>query len=221
MLDALKLHRFGITPGDAMSDGWKEIAAVSDDRPRHVQLEDALALVAGPSVLASLHGDTVRSAVDDRLTIRDTASKLSDADKALVPDVEPTADALLERISALAAGLERLERDIPGDAIGKLNARIAATESEPETAPDRERRLTLLTRQRASLQELLERKGTMQHQLESASLALHSLRLDMVKLRTLGVGAAIGDVNNATQEARALSVDIGRALYAADEVRKL
>ena len=43
----------------------------------------------------------------------------------------------------------------------------------------------------------------------------------MVKLRTLGVGAAIGDVTSATQEARALSMDIGRALYAAEEVRKL
>jgi serine/threonine-protein kinase len=217
----LRLRRFGVTPSDALGNGWKEIAAVSDDRPRHVQLNDALSLVAGPAVLASSHGDTVRSAVDDRMVIHDTAAKLSDADKALVPDVEPTADALLERIGALASGLERLERDVPGDAIAKLDARIASTEKESETAPDRERRLTLLTRQRASLQELIERQGTMQHQLESASLALRSLRLDMVKLRTLGVGAAIGDVNNATQEARALSVDISRALYAAEEVRKL
>ena len=69
--------------------------------------------------------------------------------------------------------------------------------------------------------ELIQKQGAMQHQLESASLALRSLRLDMVKLRTLGVGAAISDVTSATQEARALSVDISRALYAADEVRKL
>ena len=41
------------------------------------------------------------------------------------------------------------------------------------------------------------------------------------RLRTLGVGAAINDVTNATQEARALSRDIGRAVEAADEVRRL
>ena len=51
-------------------------------------------------------------------------------------------------------------------------------------------------------------------------MALRSLRLDIVKLRTLGVGS-INDVTSATQEARAVSRDIGRALEAADEMRKL
>ena len=61
----------------------------------------------------------------------------------------------------------------------------------------------------------------MHRQLESASLALRTLRFDMTKLRTLGVGSAMQDVTHATQEARALSRDIGRALEAADEVRRL
>ncbi|MBL0169595.1 MAG: protein kinase [Gemmatimonadaceae bacterium] len=221
IVDYVRLRRFGVSPTEALGDGWKEIAAVADDRPRYMQLNEVLERIAGPAVLMSSHGETVRSAVDDRMTIKDTASRLSDADKAMVPDVEPTADALLERIGALASGLERLERDVPGDAIAQLDARIAVAQAEPETAPDHERRLALLTRQRASLQELVDRRVTMQRQLESASMALRSLRFDMVKLRTLGVGAAIGDVTSATQEARALSLDIGRALYAAEEVRKL
>lgn len=220
-VDYFRLKRLGVTPGEALTDGWQEIAASSDDRPRDVMLNDELKRIAGASVLTSSYGETVRSAVDDRLTIKETAARLNDADKAMVPDVEPTADALLERIGALASGLERLERDIPGDAIGSLDTRIKNAEAEPENAPDRERRLALLTRQRASLQELVDRRVTMQRQLESASMALRSLRFDMVKLRTLGVGSAINDVTHATQEARALSQDIGRALYAADEVRKL
>ena len=221
IVDYVRLRRFGVPPGDALGDGWKEIAAMADDRPRYMQLNEVLERIAGPAVLMSSHGETVRSAVDDRMTIKDTSSRLSDADKAMVPDVEPTADALLERIGALASGLERLERDVPGDAIAQLDTRIATAQAEPETAPDHERRLALLTRQRASLQELLDRRVTMQRQMESAAMALRSLRFDMVKLRTLGVGAAIGDVTSATQEARALSLDIGRALYAAEEVRKL
>lgn len=219
--DYFRLRRLGISPGEAWDGDWKAIAARSDDRPRSAQLDELLQKAASREVLASSHGDTVRNAVDDRLTIKETASRLSDADKAMVPDVEPTADALLERISALATGLERLERDIPGNAIGQLDARIAAVSAESVDTPDHERRLSLLTRQRASLQELVERRDTMQRQLENASLALRSLRFDMVKLRTLGVGAAINDVTHATQEARALSKDIGRALEAADEVRKL
>ena len=98
---------------------------------------------------------------------------------------------------------------------------MASVQAEPEQAPDRERRLTLLTRQLSSLQELVSRRETMQRQLDSASMALRSLRLDIVKLRTMGVGAAISDVTNATQEARALSKDLGYVISAADELRKL
>ncbi len=221
LVDTLRLRRLGVSPGDAIGDGWKEIAAVSDDRSIAAKVNDQIAQIAGTSVLNSAYGDTVRNAVDDHVAIKDTAARLNEADKSLVPDVEPTADALLERIGALASGLERLERDIPGGAVAQLDARIVAVEAEPESSPDRERRLSLLTRQRASLDELVSKRDTMHRQLESASMALRSLRLDMVKLRTLGVGAAINDVTSATQEARALSVDIGRALYAADEVRKL
>ena len=50
---------------------------------------------------------------------------------------------------------------------------------------------------------------------------LASLAALSIALLGLGVGAAIGDVNNATQEARALSRDIGRAVEVADEVRKI
>ncbi len=220
-VDYFRLRRLGVSPGEALDGEWQAIAARSDDRPRASVLDEAVARAASPEVLASAHGDVVRNAVDDRLTIKDTAARLSDADRTMVPDVEPTADALLERITALATGLERLERDVPGSAIASLDARIAAVEAEPASTPDHERRLSLLTRQRASLQELLERRDTMQRQLENASMTLRSLRFDMVKLRTLGVGSAIADVTHATQEARALSRDIGRALEAADEVRRL
>jgi serine/threonine-protein kinase len=163
----------------------------------------------------------LRNAVDDRLTIKDVTVKLSEADRSLVPDVEPTADALLERIGALASGLERLQRDLPIDALTQLESRVASVQAEPEQAPAREHRLMLLTRQLSSLQELVARRETMQRQLESASIALRSLRLDIVKLRTMGVGSAISDVTNATQEARALSKELGYVISAADEMRKL
>jgi hypothetical protein len=45
--------------------------------------------------------------------------------------------------------------------------------------------------------------------------------VDLVKLRAMGMGAALADVAGATQEARALSQAVGRAVEAADEVRKL
>ena len=219
--DFMRLRRLGVSAGHAWNGSWEAIAASSDDRPYEVKMREQLALIAGDQLLASAYGDLLRNAVDDRLTIKDVTAKLSDADKTLVPDVEPTADALLERISALANGLERLQRDLPTDALTQLELRVASVQAEPEQAPDRERRLTLLTRQLSSLQELVSRRETMQRQLDSASMALRSLRLDIVKLRTMGVGAAISDVTNATQEARALSKDLGYVISAADELRKL
>jgi tRNA A-37 threonylcarbamoyl transferase component Bud32 len=219
-LDRYRLNRVGLTIGDALAGTWEAKAIPSDTRSRDVRLRERAEQLVGVHVLESSLGKTVRSAVDDHATIKETSSKLTDADRMLVPDVEPTSDALLERISAIAGSLERLDRDMPGDAMADLNARIAAVEREPENAPDRERRIALLTRQKSSLQELADRRSTLERQFESASIALRSLRLDMMKLSALGMGA-LGDVTNATQEARALSKDIARALDAVDEVRKL
>ena len=221
LVAAVRVRRLGVPLTAALGGRWREHIPLLDDRPHEVQLREALDRLAGASVLASPFGDAVRTAVEDRLAIKNAAARLTDADRMLVPDVEPTADALLERVGALASGLERLIRDMPSDATSMLDARIAATEAESESAPDHERRLMLLTRQRASLQELVERRETMLRQLDNATMALRTLRLDMVKLRTLGIGAVINDVTSATQEARALSIDIGRALQAADEVRRL
>jgi hypothetical protein len=50
---------------------------------------------------------------------------------------------------------------------------------------------------------------------------LQTLRLDLLKLRSTGFDSRADASAGATQEARALSRDIGRAIEAADEVRKL
>lgn len=221
LMDWLRLRRHGISAGDALGDRWKTLALNADKRPLEVRVHERLAQVAGDALLATRFGDVLRNAVDDRVMIADVCARLPDADRAMVPDVEPTAEALLERVVALATGLERLDRDLPGDALPQLVTRIASTEAEPDSAPDRERRLTLLTRQRSSLEELAARRDTMQRQLDSAALALRSLRLDLVKLRAMGVGSAVDDVTTATQEARALSRDLGYVLDAADETRRL
>lgn len=221
LADFVKLRRLGISPSAALGEEWKRVVAVSDVRPHSAKVQELLDRVAGPSVLSSPYGEMVRNAADDRLVIADITSKLSPADRGMIPDVAPTADALMERVGALAAGLERLDRDLPGNALNDLRARLAATQAEPEHAPDRERRLSLLTRQVASLEELVARRETMHRQLDSASMALRTLRFDIVKLRTMGVDAAAQDVTSATQEARALSRDLGFVIDAAEESRRL
>jgi serine/threonine-protein kinase len=218
---ALKLWRWDISPLAAWGEQWRSAPAARDNRPHAERLAELVERTAGAGVTPSAYGDVVRNACDDRLVIEEITSKLSPEDKALVPDVIPTADALLERIGSLANGLERLDRDLPGGAPAELAARIAAIEAEPAHSPDRERRLSLLTRQRAALDDLQGRRDTMRRQIESASMALRSLRLDIVKLRTLGVNAGMDDVTSATQEARAVSRELGYAMDAAEESRRL
>ncbi|MGQ0712808.1 MAG: protein kinase domain-containing protein [Gemmatimonadaceae bacterium] len=177
--------------------------------------------LAPSDVLAGPHGPSVRRAAEDRAHIQMIVSNLSKADRELVPDVLPTVDALAERIALLAGMLHRLDHDVTPGTLERLESRITEVEREGPAAIDHERRLSLLRRQQKTLADLAERRARVARQLESAGLALENLRLDLLKLRSSGVQAAIHDVQNATQEARALSREIGHVLEAAEEVRKL
>ena len=141
----------------------------------------------------------------------------------MIPDVAPTVEALAQRVGTLALTLHRLDADVGGSSVALLDARLAALRSEAgaEPTPEQERRIGLLDRQRATIGELTERRSVLAGQLESASLALQNLRLDLLKLRSSGLGSAMSDVANATQEAKALSRDIGHAVDAVKEVKRL
>jgi serine/threonine-protein kinase len=78
-----------------------------------------------------------------------------------------------------------------------------------------------LKRQRSSLRDLLERRQSLSNQLESTGLMLQNLKLDLLKLRSSGIGSAIEDVTSATQDARALSRDISNLVEASDDLKKL
>ena len=141
----------------------------------------------------------------------------------MIPDVGPTVDSLAERVGSLALTLHRLDADVGSASVSALEDRLAALRREAGDTPnsDQERRIALRDRQRASIAELTERRGVLASQLESASLALQNLRLDLLKLRSSGISGAMDDVNSATQEARAVSRDIGHAVDAVREAKRL
>jgi protein kinase-like protein/2TM domain-containing protein len=184
------------------------------------RFDDEAAKLVPPEVLAGRHGDAVRRALADRSIILEVVSKLAKADKELIPDVAPTVNALVDRVVALSPILHRLDASVSPGAVVTAAGRIAAVEAESQS-PDRDRRLALLQRQRTSLEDLLARRDRLAAQLESAGLALQNLTLDVIKLRSSGVQAALHDVASATQEARAVSRDIGHVLDAAAEIRSL
>jgi len=57
-------------------------------------------------------------------------------------------------------------------------------------------------------------------QLESCILAMQNVRFDLLRLKSAGVAAVLGDLTQATQAARALSRDVDNAIDAASEIRE-
>jgi serine/threonine-protein kinase len=171
-------------------------------------------------VLDSQYGAAIRSAAADGSAILAIAASLSKADRSLLSDLAPTVDALVERVATVAQALHRLDQSFDPRAASELDARIAQA-TRDGASPEAARQLTLLQRQRATLEELVQRRTTLARQMESAGLALGNLRLDLVKLRSSGHQSALADASTATQEARALSREIGILLESAAEAGKL
>ena len=237
LLDALRkggsIWSDGVGPFEAFSKGIRaKLRARSESLPggrasqqailqRPQRTPDQLAAeLAASDVLAGSHGEVVRRAASDRAMMRDIIGALRPVEREMIPEIGPTVDALADRVGALATTLHRLDADVSGASLGALDARIAALATEPAT-PEQQRRLALLQRQRASLHDLLERRRSLANQMESAALMLQNLKFDLLKLRSSGIGSAIEDNTSATQEARALSRDIGHVLEAAEDLKNI
>ena len=171
-------------------------------------------------VLESSHGASVREAYEARAQIRSMLVRLPEGDRSMLPEIQPTVEALVERVRTLAIALHSLDVDASPDAIVKLETRIAAAEAASVDAPERGRRLELLLRQRETLMDLAERRATLLQQMEQAVLLLGSMRLDLMKLRSSGVSARLADDPLLTSEMRALSRDVERVAEAMDESRE-
>ncbi len=180
----------------------------------------ALTKLASREVLDGAHGSAIRRAVEDRAAILELWKKLSKEERAQLPELEATVNALVERMAGLAQMAQRVEQSVDPRIVEEIDARIATTTSEVAT-PEVERRLSLLRRQRATFNEIVQRRTTLAQQIDNVGLALSSLRLDLINLRSSGLQSALTDVSTATQEARALSREISAALEAAEEMKKL
>jgi hypothetical protein len=179
---------------------------------------------AAPEVLAGPHGQAIRKAASSRATVFEMLNRMTPVERDMLPQdtkhIADTAQALLDRINAVGTTLHRLDADANGSSLGTLDQRIAGLKTEA-AGTERDRRLGLLERQRATLGDLMERRSALLGQFESATLALEGLKLDLVRFRSAGVSSAMEENSSATREARAVSRDIGHMLDAADEVRKL
>jgi len=156
----------------------------------------------------------------DRAAVLGMLERMSKSERQMLPEIAPTVDQLLERATDHARTLAALDRDLDEGSLERIDARIVALQQEPASA-DRERRLVLLQQQRQKVDQLVQRRGVLRSRLDSCLLAMQNVRFDLLRLRSAGVAEALGDLTQATQQAKALSRDVDAAISAAGEVRRL
>jgi serine/threonine-protein kinase len=165
------------------------------------------------------HVSSVLQVYGDRLAIIKLMSKLPASERKMLPEVQQTADALYARAADLARTLHAMDSNLDSENLAEIDERIAGLSREPDD-PERSRRLSLLQRQRESIGVLRERRSQVASHLESCVLAMQNVRFDLLRLRSAGVAAVLGDLTQATQQAKALSRDVDNAIAAAGEIRE-
>ena len=216
---ALDMRRFGIGLGDALRERWQDNFHLQNPQMAARLMAGDMAKAVPEELRRGPFGPIVEGAAADRAAILEIMGKLGEADRALIPDVVPAVRGLEERITALATALQRMEGTVGPGAVESLDRRLAALDAQGAGSTERDRTRTLLERQRQTVKDLADRQGTLRAQLDDAVLLLQTMKLDLLKLRSAGVQSALDDVTSATQEARALSKEIGTVLEAADELR--
>jgi hypothetical protein len=155
----------------------------------------------------------------DRVAILKLMAKLPASEREMLPEVQQTADALYARATDLARTLHAMDSNLDSEGLAQLDERIAGLSREPDDS-ERTRRLGLLQRQRQTIADLRGRRIQVASHLESCILAMQNVRFDLLRLRSAGVAAVLGDLTQATQQAKALSRDVDNAIAAAGEIRE-
>jgi serine/threonine-protein kinase len=145
--------------------------------------------------------------------------RLPPSERKMLPEVQQTVDSLYERAIDLARTLHAMDSNLDAEGLAAIDVRIASLAREPDD-PERARRLNLLQRQRQTIVDLQGRRSQVASHLESCVLAMQNVRFDLLRLRSAGVAAVLGDLTQATQQAKALSRDVDNAIAAAGEIRE-
>jgi serine/threonine-protein kinase len=169
---------------------------------------------------AGTHSDRIRQATTDRDEILRLIRTLPDRDQDRVSDVPRSANVLHEKVQSLAISLADLERNAVAGGADALEAEISRLEEQANPlergSEERVRRLAFLKRQRRAAKETAERRDQVAAKLETCSLALRQLKLDVLRLRA---GAQTHQhVTSLALQAMSLAEDVDSALYVADEV---
>jgi serine/threonine-protein kinase len=189
-----------------------ETTMIGGKAPRQLPLPNVEEYGSQLPAVLQVHGD--------RQAILKLMSKLPASERNMLPEVQQTVDALYSRATDLARTLHAMDSNLDTDGLAAIDERIAGLSREPDD-PERARRLNLLERQRQTISDLRGRRSQVAGHLESCVLAMQNVRFDLLRLRSAGVAAVLGDLTQATQQARSLSRDVDNVIAAAGEIREV
>jgi hypothetical protein len=177
-----------------------------------------LPLLGRPTVQEfGAHTETLLQMERDRGAISKQLESMPASERNLLPDVVKTVDGLYQRAQYLALTLVELENQVDPRELRRVEDRMASLEGDPDDE-DHERRMSLLQRQRDSIKELDKRRRKTSRNLESCVLAMQNVRFDLLRLKSANMQEVLGDLTQATQQARSLSRDVDNAIDAVGEV---
>jgi hypothetical protein len=163
--------------------------------------------------------EKVKQVHTDRAAILGLMTKLSPADREMLPEVVETTEGLYNRALDLARTLNDLDQGFGGESPDRIKARLVELSNQPQTE-ERDRQFRLLEQQFKTATELESRRQAIADRLESSVLAMQNVRFDLIRVRSSGVGGVLGTLTQATQAARALSRDVDHLIAAASEVKE-
>jgi serine/threonine-protein kinase len=175
----------------------------------------------------SPYGSALASVRMDRDEIYRQLQTMSKDEKAQIPDVQESADAIYRKAMQVASNLAELDlrgtRETPESIekeIGSLEAQ--ANPLDYRASEERVRRLAHLKRQRRVIADLVKRRTDNETKLEHCRQLLRSMRLELLRYRSAGMGtAATNGLTMVTQQAQSVVKEMGYLSDAAAEVNAL
>jgi serine/threonine-protein kinase len=180
--------------------------------------------ISGDDVVrgAGNYGDRIRKAEADRNEVLRLLEQMPAAERSRIPDVGRSADALAEKVKALAFMLSSLEQGVTGGGSAALESEIARLEGaanplDESGSDERVRRLAKLKRERRAFADVATKRDAVAAKLETCVVALQNIKLDLLRLRA---GSQTPQhITSLAMEALNLADSVDTALYVSDEMR--
>ena len=175
----------------------------------------------------SPYGSALQSVRMDRDEIYRQVQAMTKDEREQIPDVQQSADAIYRKAMQVATTLAELDlrdsRDTPESIEKEIDTLEAqANPLDYRASEERVRRLAHLKRQRRVVADLVKRKSEAETKLEHCRQLLRSMRLELLRYRSAGMGAAATNgLTMVTQQAQSVVKEMGYLSDAAAEVNAL